>query len=223
MVAESLYGPGQVQPLIGPEIPERGAVYRPLVLQTDRGKVPCRYYAAPAAHKGVIWVGGTGGAWDTPAGGLYPHLAKELMEEGFSCLRVGFRVSTRLAECVHDVAAGLRYLADQGISVAALVGHSFGGAVAIRTAAGSAMVGTVVALAGQSSGAEAASQLGPRCSLLLAHGTADEVVPSSCSESIFQLAREPKELVLFKGAGHALDEVAADVGELVSAWLKARL
>ncbi|MDQ4143267.1 MAG: dienelactone hydrolase family protein [Actinomycetota bacterium] len=145
------------------------------------------------------------------------------MEEGFSSLWVRFRLSTRLRECVYDVAAALRYLTDEGIPVAALVGHSLGGAVVIRAAAGSTMVRTAVALAGQSSGAEQASQLGPRCSLLLAHGTGDEVVPSSRSESIFHLAREPKELVLFEGAGHALHEAAAEVRELVRAWLKARL
>ncbi len=223
MVSRMLHDEGDGWPLIVPDIPEREAGYRPLILETDRGKVPCRYYAAPGAHKGVIWVGGTGGGWDTPARGLYPHLAKELMEEGFSSLWVRFRVSTWLRECVCDVAAGLLYLADEGVRVAGLVGHSFGGAVVIRTAAGSTMVRTVVALAGQSSRAEQASQLGPRCSLLLAHGTGDEVIPSSCSESIFHLAREPKELVLFEGAGHALDEAAADVRELVRAWLKARL
>ena len=185
--------------------------------------MPCRYYVAPRAQKGVIWVGGTGGGWDTPAGGLYPHLAKELMEEGISSLRVRFRMSTSLRECVGDVAAGLLFLADAGVSVAGLVGHSFGGAVVIRTAAGSPMVRTVVALAGQSSGAEQASQLGPRCSILLVHGTGDRVIPSSSSECIFHLAREQKELVLFEGAGHALDEAAADVRKLVRTWLKARL
>lgn len=49
--------------------------------------------------------------------------------------------------------------------MAGLVGHSFGGAVVIRTAASSTMVGTVIALAGQCSGGEQACQLGPRCSL----------------------------------------------------------
>ena len=214
---------GNWWPLMVPDIPERGAGYRPLVLETNRGKVPCRYYAAPGADKGLIFVGGTGGGWDTPASGLYPHLAKELMEEGFSSLWVRFRVSTRLSECVSDVTAGLLYLADEGLRLAGLVGHSFGGAVVIRTAAGSPMVRTVVALAGQSSGAEPASQPGPRCSLLLVHGTGDAVIPSSSSESLFHLARDPKELVLFEGAGHGLDEAAADVRELVRAWLKAHL
>jgi pimeloyl-ACP methyl ester carboxylesterase len=95
--------------------------------------------------------------------------------------------------------------------------------VVIRTAASSTMVGTVIALAGQSSGLQEACQLGPRCSLLVARGTGDEVIPSSCAESTFHLAGEPKELVLFAGAGHALDEVDADVGELVKARLKVRL
>ncbi|HEX2179028.1 MAG TPA: dienelactone hydrolase family protein [Actinomycetota bacterium] len=218
-----LHDEGAGWPFIVPDIPERGAGYRPLVLETDRGKVPCRYYAASGARKGVVWVGGTGGGWDTPAGGLYPRLAKELMGEGVSSLWLRFRMSTRLSECVSDVAAGLQYLGCEGVRVAGLVGHSFGGAVVIRTAAGSTMVRTVIALAASSSGREQACQLVPRCSLLLAHGTADEVIPSPCSESLFRLAREPKELALFEGAGHALDEAAADVAELVRTWLKARL
>ncbi|HEX2053182.1 MAG TPA: dienelactone hydrolase family protein [Actinomycetota bacterium] len=222
-VRPMLHDGGEGWSFIVPDIPERGAGYRPLVLETDRGKVACRYYAAQGASKGVVWVGGTGGGWDTPARGLYPDLAKALMEDGISSLRVRFRMSTRLRECVSDVQAGLLYMANEGISIVGLVGHSFGGAVVIRTAASSSMARTVVALAPSSSGSVHPSELGPHCSLLLAHGTADDVVPSSCSESIHHLAGEPKELALFPGAGHSLDEAAAEVRELVRTWLRTRL
>jgi uncharacterized protein len=90
-----------------------------------------------------------------------------------------------------------------------LVGHSFGGVVVLQAAlAGANLVPTVVTLATQSYGAiNAISKLRyGRISLLLIHGTEDDVLPLYCSEQIHQLANEPKQLVILRGAGHSLNE-----------------
>lgn len=178
-----------------------------------------RYTRVPGARTAAIFVGGVGGGWDTPANDLYPRLAEELAADGIASLRVRFRDPTALDEAVYDVLAGGAFLAGEGVERLALVGHSFGGAVVIRAAAALPSARTVVTLATQGYGAGAARELGPRCSVLLVHGSEDRVLPPSSSEHIYELAREPKRLVVYDGAGHGLVEVAAELRALVRDWI----
>jgi fermentation-respiration switch protein FrsA (DUF1100 family) len=192
-------------------------------LVTSRGDIECRYYRAPNAQKGAIWVGGVGGGFDTPARGLYPRLCEELVDEGTSSLRVRFRHPTILTEAVLDILAGLDLLEREGISAAALIGHSFGGAVVIQAAAQAPIVRAVVTLATQSYGTTPVADLGPRCSILAIHGTADRVLPYTCSEMVAENAREPKQLILYEGAGHGLDEASEEIHRTLRSWIIERL
>ena len=210
--------------------------YYPVRLTTSSGYVNCRYYPVDQATQGVIWVGGVGGGWDTPAQGLYPQLALELHQEAMqrglgglpherlhqeaiASLRVRYRYSTQLKEAVLDVLAGISYLLDQGITKIALVGHSFGGAVVIQAAAKAQAVRTVVTLATQVHGTKPVPQLATRCSLLLLHGEDDPVLSPECSQRVYNLALEPKHLILYPGANHGLDEVAQEVHRVVREWI----
>ncbi len=198
--------------------------YQPIRLVTSRGEVGCRFYATPTATRcGAIWVGGAGGGWDTPARGLYPRLCEELIDEGVASLRVRFRNPRMLAKAAFDVRAGLAYLQDKGIDTVALTGHSLGGAAVIQAAAAAPNARTVVALATQSYGADPAARLGPRCSILLLHGTADQVLPARCSQHVHDIARKPKRLVRCPGAGHVLNEAADDVYREVRSWIVTQL
>lgn len=193
-----------------------------VVLETGRGPVTGRHYRAEGAV-GVVWVGGIGGGWDTPGRQLYPRLAARFANAGVQSLRVRFRLPGHLEECVADVLAGLAFLRARGVRTFGLVGHSFGGAVVIGVAAQVPLVRTVVAIATMSSGADSAASLGPRCSLLLLHGTIDPVLPPSHSQRVAALAQEPKRLVLFEGANHELTEVAGQLEDLVEIWLRQEL
>ncbi|HUE75938.1 MAG TPA: alpha/beta hydrolase [Chloroflexota bacterium] len=197
--------------------------YQEVRLATSRGDIDCRYYRAPNAQKGAIWVGGVGGGFDTPAQGIYPRLCEDLVSEGTSSLRVRFRHPTILTEAVLDVLAGLNYLENEGVRAAALIGHSFGGAVVIQAAAQAPLVRTIVTLATQSYGTTPVSNLGPGCSVLAIHGLADRVLPYSCSEAVARNAHEPKKLILYEGADHSLDEVAEEVYRAVRDWIVERL
>lgn len=203
----------------GYELGAREGAYAPVRIVTDRSRVLGRLYQAPSAARGAIWVGGVGGGWDSPALDLYPRLSAALVEEAVTSLRIQFREPGDLAESVLDVLAGLHVLETQGIREVALIGHSFGGAVVIQAAAAAPEVYAVVGIASQAYGADPAAELGPRCSLLLLHGTGDPVLPPVCSQEIHRIAREPKRLVLYPGAGHCLDEVADQVEAEVRAWL----
>jgi fermentation-respiration switch protein FrsA (DUF1100 family) len=204
--------------------------YRPVTLHTSRGDVEMRHYppaAAVESTSAAIFVGGAGGGWDTPVRGfLYPRLSEELSRsDGMHALRVRYRHPCDLLESVCDVLAGLHFLSHElGVRRVGLVGHSFGGAVVIQAAALAAdVVRTCVPLSTQSYGADPAAALGPGCSLLLAHGTADEILPHRCSEHVFAIAKEPKKLLLKDGARHGLDEWADELPSIVREWLKTEL
>ena len=98
-----------------------------------------------------------------------------------------------------------------------LVGHSFGGAVVVIAGAVSPAAVTVVTLATQSHGTDLVVELAPK-PLLVLHGTSDTVLPPAASVSVYRRAGNPKELALFDGAGHVLDEAAVEVFERVHGW-----
>jgi pimeloyl-ACP methyl ester carboxylesterase len=202
---------------------EEGEGYLPLTFRTTRGEVTYRYYPVTNARRAVIWIGGAGGGFDSPANQLYPRLAEALRAEGIASLRVRFRDPTKLEEAVLDVLAGLGWLQDEGIERLVVVGHSFGGAVAIQAATAADTVRGVVTLATQSYGADAVMELGHECGILLLHGRADTVLPPQSSDFVFQMAHEPRRLILYDGAGHGLDEVAPEVEQVVRSWLRERL
>ena len=194
--------------------------YTPIRLVTRRGEVECRYYYIVGPLKAVIWVGGVGGGWDTPARGLYPHLCQKLIKKEINSLRVHFRYPTDLYESVLDVIEGIHFLEQQGIESIGLVGHSFGGAVVIQAGtACSDTVRTVVTLSTQSYGAEGVSRLKKGSSILLIHGTDDKVLPPYCSSYVYNLANDPKEIILYKGTMHGLDESGEEVHQMVYDWL----
>ena len=83
-------------------------------------------------------------------------------------------------------------------------------------------VAGVVALAPQTSGARLAGQRAPR-PLLVVHGKADTRLPSTCGVQIYHWAQEPKQLVLYEGAEHHLDECAAELDQLLTEWIPATL
>lgn len=205
-----------------------GRAYTPVFVATSRGEIAMRYYpaagATAGATAGAIFVGGAGGGWDTPVcGRLYPGLCHRLPTDGVTCLRVRFRRPADLPESTLDVLAGVAFLRSEGVRHVGLVGHSFGGAVVIQAAAASDAARTCVALSTQGYGTDPAAELAPRCSLLLAHGTADEVLHHRCSEHVYKIAGQPKKLILKAGARHGLDEWADELPAIVRGWLRAEL
>lgn len=189
-------------------------------LSTARGALTCRHYIRPGARSGIIWLGGVGGFWDGPARDLYPRLCEDLVFYGLTSLRVRFRHPTNVNESVADALSAMQFLRDADVHEMGLVGHSFGGAVAIQAGTFSATVPkTVVALAPQSQGAEGVGRLPEDCSILLIHGKADEVLHFSNSEYLHALAHPPKRLLLYEHARHSLDEAAPDVHRSVREWL----
>ena len=193
-------------------------------LQTNRGTIDTRLHEPPdgVGTAGIIWVFGAGGGLSGPAGGLYTRLAAVLAPEGITSLRLDYRAPNDLVECTLDVLVGAALLETLGVRRLILVGHSFGGAVVINAGANSDTVLGVAALSSQTYGADAVSELSPR-SLILLHGSADEVLPDSCSRLLYARAGEPKELHLYPGCRHGLDECREQIDRDLVAWVRRTL
>lgn len=198
--------------------------YKPIRLITSYGNIHGRYYQALNTKKAVIFVGGVGGDFDSPAKNMYPYLSQELISEKISSLRIQFRNPTNIIESVFDVLAGITFLKSQEIQHVGPVGHSFGGAVVIQSGViAKDMVDTIVTLATQCSGTEYVDEIRDNCSILLIHGTSDQVIPSSCSSNVYEMAHDPKEIIIYNNAGHTLEEVDKEVYQTVSNWLTEQL
>ena len=193
-----------------------------LKFHTNRGEFSGIIHRAEGGERAVIWVCGARGGFGGPGPGTYPRLSEQLTERGITSLRLDYRFPNDLLECVLDLLAGVQYLKENGHGPVVVVGHSFGGAVVIAAGAASDHIKGVVSLSPQTYGAGMAGQLAPR-KLLVAHGKADTRLPYSCALQIYEWAKEPKELALFEGAEHRLEECRDELETLLSAWIPATL
>ena len=138
--------------------------------------------------------------------GLYSILSDELIEDGISSLRLHYRKPNNLPHSHDGRARGSELPGKQGLSAGGPGGAiPFGGAVVIAAAPMSDTVVTVVGLASQTYGAKYAHMVSPR-PLLLVHGQEDDRLSPRCSILINEIAKEPKRLELYQGAGHNLRE-----------------
>lgn len=194
---------------------------RRVTIATTRGAIPLILHAAPEAGRAVLCVSGAIGGFDGPSM-LYPRLGLELPRRGFTIARLDYREPNEFGECLVDAMAAVTFLSGIGHTQIALIGHSFGGAVAINAGTLSAKVTTVIALSSQLAGAHVAGELAPK-SLLLIHGGADTILSHESSEVLYERAGEPKTIKILPGVGHGLAEAQDEVFELISDWLMQRV
>ncbi len=194
-----------------------GDAYR-LLLRTTRGDVQAIFHVVQGGTGAVIMVCGASGGTDGPAEGIYARLADALAEKGITSLRLDYRDPGVFPECVLDLLAGASFLRGIGAERVVLVGHSFGGAVAIKAAelAGPSVV-AVAALSSQGYGTQDVDRLSKP--LLVVHGMVDQVIEPTTSEEIYRRASEPKRIVLYAEAGHSLDQAKSDLYDLLVDWI----
>ena len=207
----------RIEDVIGIDLPD-GDVGEGLRFRTSRGSFNAILHRAPDTDRAVIWVCGANGGFGGPGPGTYASMSEKFVGEGITSLRLDYRQPNDVFECAMDLLAGVAYLKSANHKPVVVVGHSFGGAVVIAAGANSAHIKGVVALSPQTYGAGMAGQVAPR-RLLVVHGKADTRLAFSCGQQIYDMAREPKELVLYEGAEHRLEECRDDLEELLGKWI----
>lgn len=175
-----------------------------LELYSSRGLLTILWHGPSDAENVVVCVGGAMGGLLGPDQGLYQQLGRALPDLGIGVMRVSYRRPNDLALCELDTVASMELAGRHGAQRFIPIGHSFGGAVALRAAMhlDRASAPGVVTCATQSAGCENAAILGDR-DLLFFHGTSDQILPPQSSEMVRMLAGTG-EVVMLDGADHLL-------------------
>ena len=173
----------------------------------------------PAA---MVLCGGAMGGLLGPAGGMYHRLGVEWAARGVPVLRVSYRQAGDLEACCLDVAATVQLAVGAGAERVVVMGHSFGGAVAVRVGVGLRSVGhrhrhvrhAIGRMRGRRRARRDAAPAVPR--------RARRDPPAHASEMV-QMIAGTGELVRLPGDGHLLAKSADAVWERLEDWLPAVL
>ena len=196
---------------------------RHIEMYTMRGLLSILWHEPPddiATGTGaIVACGGAMGGMLGPGDALYHRLGVEWAARGVPVLRVSYRRPNDLDQCCVDVAAAAQLaIGGAGVERVVLMGHSFGGAVAIRVGVGlNEMVSGVATFATQSAGCELAGGL-QGVPLLLFHGERDEILPIEASEMV-QMIAGTGELVRLPGDGHLMAKSDDIIWERLEEWL----
>ncbi len=193
---------------------------RHVEVYTYQGLLTLHWHEPVASPAGaaIVACGGAMGGTLGPGHALYHRLGEIWAARGVTVIRVGFRRPNDLDTCTHDVAAAVELATEGGAARVVTMGHSFGGAVAVRAAVvmPETVVG-VVTFATQSAGCEVAGALAGR-PLLLFHGDRDELLPLPASEVVRAIAGAG-DLVVLPGDGHLLGRSDEIILERLEEWL----
>jgi predicted alpha/beta hydrolase family esterase len=200
-----------------------GPGLRHIEMYTMRGLLTLLWHEPPDDVEpqpgALVLCGGAMGGLLGPGDALYHHLGVEWSARGVPVLRVSYRKPNDLDQCCVDVAAAVQLaIGGAGADQVVLMGHSFGGAVAVRVGVGlHEMVAGVVTFATQSAGCELAAGL-QGTPLLLFHGDRDEILPIHASEMV-QMIAGSGELVRLPGDGHLLAKSDDAIRERLATFL----
>jgi pimeloyl-ACP methyl ester carboxylesterase len=210
---------------------EVGAGITHVEITTPTGLLGLLWHGRPESGRALVTCPGVFGGFLGPGRGLFQDLAQALATLDVCTVRIDYRRPGHLASCVLDAGVAMDVASRRGAERFALLGHSFGGAVAIRAASRIEMVTAVVTLATQSAGVvppqfvsemEAGPQLLGDRPFLLVHGDRDELIPAAVSDRVRDFVGHG-EVVRLRGAGHRMVESAAELRQRLPPWVVAAL
>ena len=179
------------------------------------------WFGDPAASEVVVLMAGAMGGFSGPARAMYLELADRAVARDRGAIIVDYRKPGDLDRSLLDVAATVDWSMREGGRRFALVGHSFGGAVAVQAGAMlSNHCAAVVTLSTQSAGCQVANQLGD-IPLLLLHGDRDEVLTPDNSAMVRMMAGYG-DFRIIEGAGHGLESARDELIALLDEWIDDR-
>jgi alpha/beta superfamily hydrolase len=155
------------------------------------------------------------------------HVAKALHSRGYPVLRFNFR-GAGLSQGTHDqgrgeaddIRAALCYLAAEfpGRPVL-LAGFSFGAWVGLRVGSEDDHVTELMGLGIPVNGSDMSYLLPVTKPKLFLHGSLDPFGSLDRVKEFFSRMAEPKELVIFEGAGHFFEGKLDEMAAAIEAWL----
>jgi hypothetical protein len=163
---------------------------RLMEIYTLEGLLSIWWFGDPGATDVVLMVGGAAGGVLGPGHALYLELGRSMAGRGRAAMAVDYRRPGDIDRCLLDVAAAADLAIRHGAERFCMLGHSFGGAVAIQAAATLPdHTAGIITYSTQSAGCEDASQ------------------------------GRPGEVQTFPGADHLLEEVADELSETTHHWV----
>jgi alpha/beta superfamily hydrolase len=169
---------------------------------------------------GLLFVTGIDGGFIEPADDIYDRLAAHYSSLGAHSIFVQYRLPGQIEPSVADALTAAEWLRNHGVRRMAVLGWSFGGAVAIHSAVGVPEMRAVIGFSPQSLDTEPVLLFTTQ-SLLVFHSVQDENVPYSAVLGL--MAEVPagirKELVSFQEGAHSLSGLSPEVSPKVLDWL----
>lgn len=197
------------------------ASLRHVEMFTLRGLVTLMWHEVPSSISrgpgAIVACGGAMGGLLGPADGLYQEIGERWSSRGVPVVRVSYRRPNDLDACCLDVAAAVQMTIEAGAERVVVMGHSFGGAVAVRVGVAMDEAAGVVTFATQSAGCEIAPGLRGR-PFLLFHGDNDEILPLQSSEIVAAMAGRG-DVVVCSGDGHLLSKSRELLLDRLEQWI----
>ena len=188
-------------------------------IHTMEGLLQVMWHGAPDATDVALMCGGAMGGMLGPGRSLYLELGLELATEGRAAMAVGYRKPGDLTRCLLDTCAAADLALRNGAEHFVLLGHSFGGAVAIQAASTfAARTAGVITYATQSAGCEEAARIGDT-PLLLLHGERDSILGPENSMMVRTLAGTG-DVRTFPDTDHLMTEAADEIAEITGTWVR---
>ena len=191
-------------------------------IYTMEGLLQILWHGEPGATDVVLMCGGAMGGMLGPGRSLYLELGRSLAAEGRAAMAVGYRRPGDLPRCLLDTCAAADLALRNGAERFVVLGHSFGGAVAIQAASTfTAHTAGVITYATQSAGCEDAART-RGVPLLLLHGERDSLLGPENSMMVQSLAGHG-EVRTYPDTDHLMAEAADEIAELTQTWVRERL
>lgn len=191
-------------------------------IYTMEGLLQIMWHGSPGATDVVLMCGGAMGGMLGPGRSLYLELGLELAAEGRAAMAIGYRKPGDLTGSLLDTCAAADLALRNGAERFAILGHSFGGAVAIQAASTfAAHTAGVITYATQSAGCEEAALIGDT-PLLLLHGERDSILGPENSTMVQSLAGTG-EIRIFPNTDHLMAEAADEIADITGTWLREKL